>query len=133
MLAIISGKNLIMNEQKPSRLFIFKRTKNQDPTKMDMFKEVCNIDMKKHKELNKISMRFFFKNTKGDRDPFELIFAKQDSIIVFNTEQREVFTVVNFNVSLSKQPEFFCINEDQTVYIVASLDDAMLYYSKQQQ
>jgi len=69
---------------------------------MDLFKMVKNIDLTKFKELNKISMRFFFKNTKGDKEPNEIIFAKQDSIIILNTDQREVFFVVKFNVNLSK-------------------------------
>ena len=102
MLAIISGKNLIMNEQKPSKLYLYKRTKNQDPTKMDLFKHIKTIDMSKIKELDKISMRFFFKNTKGDKEPNEIIFAKQDSIVVLNVDQKEVFYVVKFNVTLSK-------------------------------
>ena len=36
-LGVISGKNLIMKEQKPNQLFLFKRLKNPDPTKMDKF------------------------------------------------------------------------------------------------
>ena len=112
MLAIISGKNLIMNEQRTNQLFIFKRTKNIDPTKMDLFKEVHKIDMRKIPQLNKISMKFYFKNTKSDKEPHEIIFAKQDSIVVLNTETQECFLVVRFNVSLSKQPEFFTLNED---------------------
>ena len=63
---------------------------------------VKNIDLSKIKELDKISMRFFFKNTKGDKEPNEIIFAKQDAIIVLNTDQREVFFVCKFNVNLSK-------------------------------
>jgi hypothetical protein len=52
--------------------------------------------------------------------------------VVLNTETSEVFLVVKFNISLSKQPEFFTVNTDQTVFIVASLDDALLFYSNKQ-
>ena len=69
---------------------------------MDLFKHIKTIDMSKIKELDKISMRFFFKNTKGDKEPNEIIFAKQDSIVVLNVDQKEVFYVVKFNVTLSK-------------------------------
>lgn len=37
MLGVISGKNLIMKEQKPNQLFLFKRIKNADPSQMDKF------------------------------------------------------------------------------------------------
>jgi hypothetical protein len=99
---------------------------------MDLFKEVKTINMSKINQLKKISMRFYFKIAKGDRDPHEIIFAKQDSIVILNCETIEVFVVVKFNISLSKQPEFFTVNTDQTVFIVASLDDALLFYAKQQ-
>jgi hypothetical protein len=37
MLGVITGKNLIMKEQKPNQLFLYKRIKNADPNKMDRF------------------------------------------------------------------------------------------------
>lgn len=37
LLGVITGKNLIMKEQKANQLFLFKRQKNADPTKMDKF------------------------------------------------------------------------------------------------
>ena len=37
LLGVITGKNLIMKEQKANQLFLFKRLKNADPTKMDKF------------------------------------------------------------------------------------------------
>jgi hypothetical protein len=81
MLAVISGKNLIMNEQKPNQLFIFRRVKNFDPTKMDNFELIKRIVIREMPMFNKISMQFYFKNVKGDKDPHEMIFAKQDQIM----------------------------------------------------
>ena len=50
--------------------------------------------------------------------------------MMLNVEKNEVFCIVRFNVQLSKQPEFFTINDDQSVFIVASLDDAIIYYQR---
>lgn len=81
MLAVISGKNLIMNEQKPNQLFIFKRIKNLDPMKMDKFELVKRIVIREIPMFNKISMQFYFRNTKEGKDPTEMIFAKQDQLM----------------------------------------------------
>ena len=72
-------------------------------------------------------MQFFFKNVKG-REPEEIIFAKRDSIIKFNFITDEVDTICIFTQPLARQPEFFTINHDQTLSIIASIDDGMLYY-----
>jgi len=65
MLAVISGKNLIMNEQKPNQLFIYKRVRNLDPTKIDLFEKIHRIVIREIPMFNKISMQFHFKNTKN--------------------------------------------------------------------
>jgi hypothetical protein len=89
-LAVISGKNLIMNEQKPNQLFIFKRTKNLDPSKMDSFQLIKRIVIREIPMFNKISMQFIFKNTKQGKDPTEIIFAKQDQLMSINFETEEI-------------------------------------------
>lgn len=45
-LAVISGKNLIMNEQKPNQLFIFKRIKDYNTDAMDKFELHTRIVIK---------------------------------------------------------------------------------------
>jgi hypothetical protein len=74
-------------------------------------------------------MQFYFKNIKG-REPYELIFAMQDSLITLNFESEtpEINTITRFTQPLNKQPEFFTINSDQTMSIVAGTDDGILYY-----
>lgn len=111
MLAVISGKNLIMNEQKPNQLFIFKRVANLDPSKMDKFELIKRIVIKDMPIFNKISMQFYFKNTRGDKDPNEIIFAKQDQLMMINIDTEVVSTIVKFIIPLTRQPEFFTMND----------------------
>lgn len=74
---MISGKNLIMNEQKPNQLFIFKRVRDPDPLKIDKFTLIKRIIIKDIQMFNKVSMSFHFKNQKqSSKDPTEIIFAK---------------------------------------------------------
>jgi hypothetical protein len=61
-LAIISGKNLIMDEQKQNQLFIFKKKLNalpKDPEKFTLYKKIVVKDMPM---FEKVCMQFFFKN-----------------------------------------------------------------------
>ena len=83
-LAVITGKNLIMAEQKPNQVFIFKKSKNLNvnadiAAKFDFLKKVRVAE---HPEFcKKVCMQFMFKNTKYDREPDTLIFARRDAII----------------------------------------------------
>lgn len=85
------------------------------------------IIMRDYPEFDKIAMQFYFKNVKG-REPSEIIFAKRDSIIKFNFETDEIVILTEFLQPLARQPEFFTMNQDQTLSIIASIDDGMLYY-----
>jgi hypothetical protein len=96
MLAVISGKNLIMNEQKPNQLFIFKRVRNLDPSKIDKFELIKRIVIREIPMFNKISMQFHFRNTKSVKDPTEIVFAKQDRIFSLNFDTEEISTIVEF-------------------------------------
>ena len=127
LLAVITGKNLIMKEQKPNQLFLFKKVKNADPTKNDTFNLFKRILLKDNPKIGKISMQFYFRNIKG-REPFEIVFAKQDSIITLNFETDEVKTLCKYTAPLLKQPEFFTVNEDQSVGIIMGDNDGILYY-----
>ena len=95
MLGVISGKNLIMKEQQPNQLFLFRRIKNPDPNQMDKFGLIKHFVIKGNPIFYKIAMQFYFKTLKG-RDPQEIIFAKQDSIIIMNIETEEVNVIANF-------------------------------------
>ena len=126
-IAVISGKNLIMNEQKPNQLFIFQRIRNQNTDDHDIFKLLKRIIIKDIPEFNKISMQFCFKNTKNGREVTTLIFAKQERLMEINFLTEKITDVVRFDVPLSRQPEFFLMNDDQTVSIIASMDDGIYY------
>ena len=52
-------------------------------------------------------MKFFFKNTKYNREPDTLIFARQHKIIEFDFWTEEVFDLAVFDIPLTIQPEFF--------------------------
>jgi hypothetical protein len=69
-IAVVSGKNLVMDEQKPNQLFIFRRIRNQNTDDHDVFKLFKRVVIKDNPQFNKISMQFHFKKTKGDKDPF---------------------------------------------------------------
>jgi len=56
LLGVITGKNLIMKEQKPNQLFLFKRQKNADPTKMDKFSLYKRILLKNNDKIGKVAM-----------------------------------------------------------------------------
>ena len=70
--------------------------------------------------FSKICMQFIFRLTKNGREPKSLIFAKQDSLIEVNFETDEIRELLMYKVALTKQPEFFLMNNDQTVSIIAS-------------
>ena len=50
-----------------------------------------------------------------------------------NFETEEITTIVKFIAPLSRQPEFFTMNDDQTVSIIASIDDGIFYNHLTQQ
>lgn len=113
-MAVITGKNLIMNEQKPNQVFIFKRVKNLnvDSGLADKFELIKKIRVAEMEEFTKISMQFLFKNTKYDRDPDTLIFARQDKIIQLNFMSESIHDLAVFDMPLTSQPEFFLMTDD---------------------
>ena len=66
-MAVISGKNLIMNEQKPNQLFIFRRVRDLNTDAMDQFELTKRIVIKDNPQFNKICMQFCFQKTKHGR------------------------------------------------------------------
>lgn len=65
-LAVITGKNLIKNEQRPNQIFIFKREiqEGSDIEGKDKFIYSKKAVIKDIKELQGICMDFHFKNNK---------------------------------------------------------------------
>jgi hypothetical protein len=72
-------------------------------------------------------MQFHFRNTKNRREFSTLIFAKYDRLLEFDFINERVKEIVIFQVPLTRQPEFFLMNDDQTVSIIASQDDGIYY------
>lgn len=85
-LAVMSGKNLIMNEQFPNQLFIFRKNKSTNTDEPETFSLVKRILIKDRPDFKKISMQFSFKRTRNGGDPTKLIFARQDAMIELNLE-----------------------------------------------
>lgn len=63
-LAIISGKNLIMNVQKQNQLFIFKKVPSNDELglKYDTFDQIKRVVLKDIPEFKLVGMTYYFKN-----------------------------------------------------------------------
>ena len=72
-------------------------------------------------------MQFHFRNTKNGREFSTLIFAKYDRLLELDFINERVKEIVIFQVPLTRQPEFFLMNDDQTVSIIASHDDGIYY------
>ena len=102
-LAIISGKNLVMSEQKQNQLFIFKRERTDDFDGYDNFALHKRIVIKDIPYFNKVSMKYYFKNTKKSF-PEEIIFAKQEEIFIFNFETEVCTCLYQFKDPMNDQP-----------------------------
>lgn len=100
---------------------------------MDKFELVKRIRIREIPEFYDVCMQFYFALTKNSRDPTSLIFAKKDRLIEFNFECEQIKTIYEFEVPLTKQPEFFQMNDKQTISIVASSDDGVYYNSRLRQ
>ena len=61
-LAIISGKNLVKNEQKQNQLFIFKRVKSNSDFSYDQFEQIQRIVVKDIPFFDKVCMQYHFKS-----------------------------------------------------------------------
>ena len=127
LICIISGKNLIMNEQKPNQLFVFKREKDFNKGGRDLFKLLKRIVIKDNPFFAKICMQFHVKNVNFNILPNTIIFAKPTHIFELNYETEETKILCEFEVPLLRQPEFFIMNEQQNISVVASIDDGYHY------
>lgn len=76
-IAVISGKNLIMNQQFANQLFIFKRIFNiSSSNEPDNWMLQKRIVTKTLPQFVGICMQFEFKLAKPGHDPTQLIFAR---------------------------------------------------------
>lgn len=122
-IAVISGKILIMNEQKTNQLFILKRQRNQNGER-DTFVQYKRVLLKDLAEFRQVSMNFHFKQTSGVVKN-TLIFAKIDKIFELNFETEQLQVIHKFSAPLNRQPQFFKPNEHQKIFMISSPDDCM--------
>ena len=119
-IAIISGKNLVMNEQKQNQLFIFKKQRAKSDGEYDQFVLHKRIVVKDLPIFSQVAMQFYFKKVEPGKDPVSIIFAKPDCIFEINFENEVVTTVFKFDDPLLSQPNFFQMNSDQTIFVLSS-------------
>jgi len=128
-LAVIIGKKLKKNMREPSELLIFQRQADEYGT-IDQEKYTMTLHQNLHEipDLRKVmSMQFYFKNTRFNQDPCSVIFAQRDCIIEFNFQTKETHKMCTFEVPLVRQPEFFTMNSDQSISIVASIANGIYF------
>lgn len=102
-LAVVSGKNLVMKQQKVNQLFVFKKDNRGE------FLLHKRVVLKDYPEFDKVCMQFFFRE--GDlekgREPHQIIFVKATKILQvnFNEEGDSVIETLRvFKTPLSRQP-----------------------------
>jgi hypothetical protein len=122
-LAVITGKNLIKNEQKPNQIFIFKREiqEGSDKEEKDKFLFSKKVVIADTPELQGICMDFHFKKNQETQKADCLYFAQKDRIIKYYFK-RHIASVASgqrvdsskwlvifykFGSPLNKQPDFF--------------------------
>jgi hypothetical protein len=80
-LAVLTGKNLIMQEQKLNQIFVFKKRYNGE--ERDSFEPYTRIVIKDMPIFKQSSLQFHFMLKPGlNRD--ELVFARKDAMIAIN-------------------------------------------------
>ena len=82
-LAVISGKNLIKDEQFPNQLFVFKIEKDREAGSI-AFDLINRVILKDIEIFSFVSMDFFFKIKEGQLEKDTIIFAKKDQIFELN-------------------------------------------------
>ena len=119
-LAIVSGKNLIMNEQKQNQLFIYRR---QPDGEYGNF--IHRVVLKDIEHFKQVSMNFHFRIIPGTSERKEILFAKIDEIFALNFTNESITTLYKFEVALKRQPQFFKLNDDQSIFVTASQEDGI--------
>ena len=136
-MGVITGKNLIKDEQKPNQLYIFKRTMLEG-SDGDGVADEFNINMKKYpiklhenKLLDGICMDFVFKDNPISKKADTILFAQKDKVLKYNYKKKEIKIVHRFVTPLKKQPLFFRVNrsknvkDNQKIFMIASAEDSV--------
>jgi hypothetical protein len=70
-------------------------------------------------------MQYHFKKFESGKDPVSIIFAKPDCIFELNLETEVIEIILNFTTPLLIQPNFFQMNSDQSICVIASDSDGL--------
>lgn len=125
-LAVLAGKTLIMRQQKPMQLHVYKIVKNRVFRSEPLFQLHKEIVIKDMKEFdNEVSSQFYFKIYEKAKKKDTLLFAQKNRIISFNYMTGQIKTVCEFGVRLGTRPEFFLLNDTQTSFVVANENDGI--------
>lgn len=89
-LAVTSGKNLIMNEQKHIQLIIFKRIEATNPLEYDKFKISKRVVLKDIPEFRGVGVKFHFKNAEKGVDPDTIMCVNMECIFELNFVTKKV-------------------------------------------
>lgn len=114
LIAVMSGKNLIMKQQKVNQLFVFeKKSRDPEPIKYELKKRIIVKDIPL---MNKVCMQYYFelfdKDGRKKQEIDSLIFVKADRVIRMNIETEFIDTLYDFKENgLKRQPEFFQMND----------------------
>lgn len=101
-LAVISGKNLLLNDKVINQLFIFKRKKREYLS--DHFRFYKKMLLKDMEKLGNIAMQFYFKKkSPGDsRAEDFLIMATANEILTLNIDTEEIETIYEYKKALGE-------------------------------
>ena len=128
-LAVITGKNLIMNQQKFNQLYIFRREKVHG--EKDTFKQIDRIVLKENPIFDRVCKEFHFVEQPGI-ERTAMIFANQNEVFELDIRSHQVHTRYKYINPLNLQPANFDVNDNQNIMVVASADDGLYINVKDQ-
>ena len=129
--AIISGKNLIKDEQKQNQLFVFKRTRTKHEFHYDKWEQIKRIVVKDIPFFNKVCMQYHFKNTASELvEPDTIIFVKKEEIFEMNFQTEQIKTIHKFKVEIRNMPTLFALSSSQQQFVIASNTDGFYFNSE---
>lgn len=127
LVAIISGKNLVKNEQKQNQLFIFKRVRAKNEFSYDKWEQTHRIVVKDIPFFNKVCMQFHFKDVKEGSIPDSILFVKKEEIFELNFNTEKFTTIHKFVIQIRSMPTLFQVSNDQNQFVVASEYDGFWF------
>jgi hypothetical protein len=98
-------------------------------TTRDRFEFHTKVVVKDIPIFDKVCIQFHFKKG-GKLGVYDtIIFSKFDCIFEMNFETAAVKVIYKYQVPLTRQPEYFSMNDEQTIFVTASSSDGIHYNS----